>query len=659
MKRDRNISTTVYSPSRSIADNEQAISSTNTADKHNTIAIIKEELYRQRVIFAKNIADKPIANPKIKQKSEIGDLRALLNAENELEKRNIVEKRASDFAKLEFKLGLDVAIESFVNAARTYTKDGIKSAVDNHKREIAVAQLAIASNLSIPFTYCWSPALMAKPHDWPAHIDVSGFFFRDAPDYTPPDDLRAFIEAGPPPVYIGFGSIVLDDAAATSSLILEAVNTCGYRPIVSRGWSRLDGPVGKDVFWLEDCPHEWLFQHVFAVVHYGGAGTTACELRNARPTVIVPFFGDQPFWGNMVATAGAGPKPIPHKSLDAENLAAALRFCHEPATQTAVTKSPSRCDKKTASPASWRVKVNGRPKKASRLAAEILIECKCTEPKALKEYRTSPIIIEHRRRDPTTGLLSSIIGVGTDMIADAAGVVLEPAAEYRRGRSRSADPSGGRNGGNEGNAESADADSSASSVRTAAAGKKSSNQMAMAGSMALASGKSLGKIVPTFYRGAFVEMPLAITEGFRNTPRMWGDTPASYGQVRDWKSGSLVAAKSVTLGVRDGVRDLTTMPVRGAKEEGWLGGVKGLAKGSGNLASKTLSGSLGLVASPGQGIAKSIWASAHAGARVQVWESRRAEGMYVAQKASEEVKAKVQEVYDRAKAERKAAFFPW
>ncbi|GIZ46193.1 hypothetical protein CKM354_000932900 [Cercospora kikuchii] len=568
------------------------------------------------------------------------------------------------------------------------TWQGLGDVINAWRRSIGLERVpltegpSLASNLSIPFTYCWSPALMAKPDDWPAHIDVSGFFFRDAPDYIPSDGLRAFIEAGPPPVYIGFGSIVLDNAAAMSFLILEAVEECGYRAIISRGWSRLDGPAGKDVFWLENCPHEWLFQHVSAVVHHGGAGTTACGLRNARPTVIVPFFGDQPFWGDMVATAGAGPKPIPHRSLDAKNLAAALRFCHEPATRSAVAtiaeqmrqedgvsaaimsflnnlqSDEMRCDFLPDQPATWRFKVNGRPKKISRLAAEVLVESKCMESKVLKEYRTSCIIIENRRWDPTTGLLSSTIGVGMDMIGDAAGVVLEPAAEYRRGRSRSADPSGGGNGGNGGKAESASLASSTSSVQTTTARKKSSDQVAIAGSMALASGKSLGKIIPTFYRGAFVEIALAITEGFRNIPRIWGDTPASYGEVRDWKSGSLVAAKSVTLGMRDGVRDLAMMPVRSAKEEGWLGGVKGVAKGSGSLASKTLGGSLGLGAYPGQGIAKTIWASAHAGAGARVRDSRRAEGKYAAQQASEEVKEQVREVYDKAKAERKA-FFAW
>lgn len=123
-------------------------------------------------------------------------------------------------------------------------------------------------------------------------IDVCGFFFRGPPEYTPPPDLDQFLRGGPPPIYIGFGSIVIDNPKALSAIILEAVRMTGVRALISRGWSNLDGPESSQVMFLGDCPHEWLFQHVAAVVHHGGAGTTACGLLNGRPTAIVPFFGE-------------------------------------------------------------------------------------------------------------------------------------------------------------------------------------------------------------------------------------------------------------------------------------------------------------------------------------------------------------------------------
>ncbi|TDZ28591.1 Sterol 3-beta-glucosyltransferase UGT80B1 [Colletotrichum spinosum] len=111
------------------------------------------------------------------------------------------------------------------------------------------------------------------------------------------------------------------------------------RVIISRGWSKLGcgSPNTDDVFYLGDCPYEWLFKRVSAVVHHG-AGTTACGLVNARPTIIVPFFGDQPLWGRVIAGAGAGPMPIPQKELTVERLAAGIQLCHFPGTQDSVQK---------------------------------------------------------------------------------------------------------------------------------------------------------------------------------------------------------------------------------------------------------------------------------------------------------------------------------
>lgn len=123
-------------------------------------------------------------------------------------------------------------------------------------------------------------------------IDVCGFFFRDPPQYYPPTDLAQFLQNGPPPVYIGFGSIVLDNPEKVIGVILDSIEATGARAIISKGWSALVGSEQENVYWIGDCPHEWLFRHVAAVIHHGGAGTTACGLRNGKPTTIVPFFGE-------------------------------------------------------------------------------------------------------------------------------------------------------------------------------------------------------------------------------------------------------------------------------------------------------------------------------------------------------------------------------
>ncbi|RPA96557.1 UDP-Glycosyltransferase/glycogen phosphorylase [Choiromyces venosus 120613-1] len=185
------------------------------------------------------------------------------------------------------------------------------------------------SRLKVPFTYMWSPALIPKPYDWGDHIDVTGFVFLDlASSYEPPQELADFLDAGPPPVYIGFGSIVVDDPDALTQTIFTAIKSTGVRTLVSKGWGGIgseDTEIPENVCMLDNAPHDWLFSKVSAVVHHGGAGTTAIGLYHGRPTMIVPFFGDQAFWGSMVANAGAGADPVPHKELTAEKLADGIK----------------------------------------------------------------------------------------------------------------------------------------------------------------------------------------------------------------------------------------------------------------------------------------------------------------------------------------------
>lgn len=195
----------------------------------------------------------------------------------------------------------------------------------------------LLTRLHIPTTYCWSPALIPKPKDWGREVNISGFYFLDlATSYTPDPDLAAFLDAGPPPVYIGFGSIVVDDPNKLTRMIFDAVTLSGVRALVSKGWGGLGADsvgIPDGVFMLGNCPHDWLFKRVSCVVHHGGAGTTAAGIKTGTPTVIVPFFGDQPFWGSMIAQAGAGPKPIRYADLTAESLAESITTALKPDTQ--------------------------------------------------------------------------------------------------------------------------------------------------------------------------------------------------------------------------------------------------------------------------------------------------------------------------------------
>ncbi|KAF3654835.1 Sterol 3-beta-glucosyltransferase UGT80A2, partial [Capsicum annuum] len=189
------------------------------------------------------------------------------------------------------------------------------------------------SELDIPHAYIWSPHLVPKPKDWGPKIDVVGFCFLDlATGYEPPESLVNWLEAGPKPIYIGFGSLPVQDPQKMTETIVKALEITKQRGIINKGWGGLGNLVEpKDfVYLLDNVPHDWLFLQCAAVVHHGGAGTTAAGLKAACPTTIVPFFGDQPFWGERVHARGVGPLPIPADQFSLDKLVDAIKFMLDP-----------------------------------------------------------------------------------------------------------------------------------------------------------------------------------------------------------------------------------------------------------------------------------------------------------------------------------------
>jgi sterol 3beta-glucosyltransferase len=123
---------------------------------------------------------------------------------------------------------------------------------------------------------------------------------------------------------MGFGSMVGRDPKDTLRLIGEAVKLSQHRAIVLTGWAGANVALPDSILSLDSAPHSWLFARVAAVVHHGGAGTTAAGLRAGKPTVIVPHLADQAFWGQRVAALSVGPPPIPRPKLTPESLAQAM-----------------------------------------------------------------------------------------------------------------------------------------------------------------------------------------------------------------------------------------------------------------------------------------------------------------------------------------------
>jgi sterol 3beta-glucosyltransferase len=179
---------------------------------------------------------------------------------------------------------------------------------------------------TVLYIYGYSPSVLAKPPDWGDNIQVTGYWFLDqTDDFEPSAVLLDFINGGPPPVYIGFGSMVDHEREEITRLILESLTIAGLRAILLGGWSELGGSaLPENILRIDYAPHEWLFPKMSAVIHHGGAGTTAAGLRAGVPTIVIPFFADQFFWGWRVSELGAGPQAIPRKKLTAVRLADAM-----------------------------------------------------------------------------------------------------------------------------------------------------------------------------------------------------------------------------------------------------------------------------------------------------------------------------------------------
>ncbi|KAI1860796.1 uncharacterized protein JN550_011258 [Neoarthrinium moseri] len=517
----------------------------------------------------------------------------------------------------------------------------------------------LAESLKIPFTYCWSPALIPRPSDWPSHIGVCGFFFREPPQFHPPRELADFLESGAPPIYIGFGSIVIDDPERLTTTLLQAIRVAGVRAIISRGWSQLGeaNEVDENVLFIGDCPHEWLFQRVAAVIHHGGAGTTACGLLNGRPTTVIPFFGDQPFWGAMVAAAGAGPNPIPQRELNSDNLAEAITFCltqdasvaalslaekmrNESGVRTAVDMFHAnlplenlRCDVLPDRAAVWRYKKGKTQLKLSKLAADILVDNLKISWDQVTRYDPCPTVIDVTRWEPVTATTSSLASTVKGMVVSATDIVIKPVQVYHKSPAKSSTLNIPSKKQNEDAPTSLAEQGETNCHLRPNAGESSRSQGSDAGNRLgqaiLGSASGVGGFIKYFVKGMYVDMPLATTEGLRSMPKLYGGQVREIGKVTDWKTGVTVAGKNFKDGMVDGFADLIREPLKGSKEQGALGAIKGVGRGSANMVLKTSSGALGLVAYSGQGICKSIAATVNTATRRSIKQARREEGRYL------------------------------
>ncbi|KAF1922729.1 glycosyltransferase family 1 protein, partial [Didymella exigua CBS 183.55] len=502
--------------------------------------------------------------------------------------------------------------------------------------------------LKVPYTYMWSPGIIPKPKDWGPEIDVTGFVFLDlASNFTPPDDLKKFLDEGDAPVYIGFGSIVVDDPDKFTNLIFEAVKMAGVRALVSKGWggfgSNSDCP--DNVFMLENTPHDWLFPRCKAVVHHGGAGTAAIGLKCAKPTMIVPFFGDQPFWGAMVSKAKAGAHEcIPYKNLTAERLAEGIKQCLTEEAQKNVQKiadsieaegdgalnavrsfhrslplhgdGSMRCDFLDNRAATWKIKNTNV--KLSALAAEILVnkkKLKWNELRLIRHYEWNDF---GGPGEPVTGLWGSIYTTLTDAALGVGSVPVEMGKslkkrerlwekkrQHQKKRQQKKEILARANAELEKEKKTSAEQHVAKKEEKQSGGRPKPEREESTWSKLTEPEETLNEELA--HKAAFgfrktghalarfpMNVTLALTQGFHNAPRLYGDeTVRRPPRVTGLHSGLRAGRDELVYGVTDGIKGIVTQPIRGAKERGVMGAVRGVGFGIGGFVLKDIAALLG------------------------------------------------------------------
>ena len=195
-----------------------------------------------------------------------------------------------------------------------------RSAINDARREVSRQPPRAHEWDGYPIVFGISPTLVPRPPDWPERFSVTGYWWppRDA-RFAPDGDLAAFLAAGDPPVYVGFGSMVGFDRDRLLATVLDALD--GRRALLYGGWSRFGaGALPSSAHRIGPMPHEWLFPQVGIVVHHGGAGTTHAAARAGVPAVVLPFAADQFFWADRVRVLGVAPRPLAHRRVTASRL---------------------------------------------------------------------------------------------------------------------------------------------------------------------------------------------------------------------------------------------------------------------------------------------------------------------------------------------------
>ena len=533
---------------------------------------------------------------------------------------------------------------------------------------------------------------------------MAGYAFLDtAKDYTLPETLQQFLAAGPPPIYIGFGSIVISNPTQLLDLAVAAVHATGHRALLAPGWSghtttspnsnthpAYTPTSNQNTYILPtDIPHTHLFPHVLATIHHGGAGTTAASLRCGIPTITIPFFGDQFFWGAVVHNANAGPAPLPHAELTLEKLvcaieealredvrASAARLGKEIAMEEGVKEAVRswserlpvvglRCGVLGERVAVWRWRGSGRGGKhdkrkggeggegvvlLSAVAAVVLHKNRLLEWKDLGLHRKVEVEVAHGAYEPASAgawavtelLIDGIRGMG-EMLAE---VVMVPVSSWRacerivseKGKGkvpsveRKVEDANGLGDGTE--AVYVEVQSSAGDL----SGRPPAKPHRLPGGYMVG---GAGRVLKATARapGAF---SAAMATGAHDLPRLWGDdTVRPAHKVTGVGSGMVGGGKELFWGLADGISGPLVQPILGLMKDGPGGFVKGAGKGVLGMPVKFFAAACGLVGYPLKGIDRAVSRALQSDGMAAVRFQRMLQGEHEYLELTEDVRTEV------------------
>jgi UDP:flavonoid glycosyltransferase YjiC (YdhE family) len=233
---------------------------------------------------------------------------------------------------------------------RMADKIDIRPLINYHRKRIGLRPLAdVWSCIFGPKTIVSSDRAISTipPDAAPKDAIQSGYMhlFQSVPVSH---RLEEFLEAGPEPVYAGFGSMPGKDQIRCVSTIVQAARLAGRRAVIARFWGEPSAcQNAPDIFFIRNYPHLNLFPRMAAIIHHGGAGTTAAAAISGRPQIIVPHILDQYYWGRRIHRAGLGPGAIHRSRLNTANLAAAIDTCMSDASIRQTAASTAAVIRKT------------------------------------------------------------------------------------------------------------------------------------------------------------------------------------------------------------------------------------------------------------------------------------------------------------------------